>query len=256
MIIFGLSLLLSFIGQITSSIGRTGSTGRVAGDSVIPIICGEQPAGTGFFHKSGHLITAAHVVENCRLADLNIRTRAGQRLEPIEINADRALDLALIRFNESFPSSTFPIKAARTLQVGTQVEIWGFPGGYDGQQALLTVGYIAGSDGFRWIINGAINLGNSGGPIVDLIDGSVIGVAVAKLTPLQSGIESKMRALADTRGAAYSETLPDGTTMQKSEAQIVADVLQYLRSQTQLVIGYATPSDALRVFLMSNGVEP
>jgi hypothetical protein len=36
----------------------------------------------------------------------------------------------------------------------------------------------------------------------------------------------------------------------------VADVLQYLRSQTQLVIGYATPSDALRVFLMSNGVEP
>jgi S1-C subfamily serine protease len=252
MITFLLSLLLSLLPQTTIP----GSSGITARDSVMRIDCGGQPAGTGFLHKSGLLITAAHVVESCTLDELNIKTIAGQRLDPVEINADRRLDLALIHFTERSNPHTFPIKAARTLQVGSQVDIWGFPAGYNGQQALLTVGYIAGSDGFSWIINGAINLGNSGGPIVDLRDGSVVGLAVAKLTPFPVGIESRLKALTDTHGAGYTETQPDGTTIQRSEAQVVADVLEYLRSQTQLVIGYAVPSEVLREFLISNSVEP
>jgi hypothetical protein len=41
-----------------------------------------------------------------------------------------------------------------------------------------------------------------------------------------------------------------------SEAQVVEYVLEYLRSQTQLVIGYAVTVIDLRSFLGSQGLAP
>jgi hypothetical protein len=54
----------------------------------------------------------------------------------------------------------------------------------------------------------------------------------------------------------YTKTMPDGTKANVSEGQIIGDVLTYLRSQTQLVLGHAATSEALRAFFKANKIDP
>src|SRR5207253_2024525 len=118
---------------------------------------------------------------------------------------------------------------------------------------LLTVGDIAGIDHVqvaekkfqtRLIVNAAFNAGNSGGPIINVEDGSVVGIVVSKLAPVPTEIEDALQALHDNKyGMMYNGHKADGTEVQLSEAQVVAGVLNYLRSQTQLVIGQAITAD-------------
>ena len=48
----------------------------------------------------------------------------------------------------------------------------------------------------------------------------------------------------------------NGQTKNVSEAQIVAEILQFLRGQTQLVVGHAVILDDLKAFLSSQGLTP
>ena len=54
----------------------------------------------------------------------------------------------------------------------------------------------------------------------------------------------------------YTAKLADGSTKSFSEAQLVADVLNELRGQVQLVIGYAVSTSDIKEFLQRNGIEP
>ena len=54
----------------------------------------------------------------------------------------------------------------------------------------------------------------------------------------------------------FTKTKPDGSKEQISEAQVTEEILQYLRSQTQLVIGHAVVAKDLRSFLKTNGIDP
>jgi hypothetical protein len=126
---------------------------------------------------------------------------------------------------------------------------------------LLTVGHLAGGESIngirRYVVNAAFNSGNSGGPRLHLETGTVIGVAASKLAPLPPEIQSVLGQLAQQKfGMQWTRTLPDGTTQPISETQIVVEVLQFLRSQTQLVIGHAVVLDDLRSFLVNQGLTP
>jgi len=57
-------------------------------------------------------------------------------------------------------------------------------------------------------------------------------------------------------GMCYTMTLPDGSTHNLVEGQIVASILNELRAQVQLVIGYAVLLDDLRSFLAAHGIDP
>jgi hypothetical protein len=88
-------------------------------------------------------------------------------------------------------------------------------------------------------------------------DGSVIGVVSSKLAPIPPYIESALSALANQKsGFTYTRTLITGKTETISEGQVVAEVLTYLRSQTQLVLGHAVTSQDLMLFLKREGLEP
>jgi hypothetical protein len=88
-------------------------------------------------------------------------------------------------------------------------------------------------------------------------DGSIIGVVSSKLAPIPSYIESALDALANQKsGFVYTRTLASGKTENISEGQVVAEVLTYLRSQTQLVLGHAVTSQDLKAFLKKEDVEP
>ena len=118
---------------------------------------------------------------------------------------------------------------------------------------LLAVGYLAGSEAvngvMRYVVNAAFNSGNSGGPLLHLETGEVIGVVASKLAPLPQYIETILGLLAQQQyGLTWTITLPDGTTQTVGRERLSETVLQFLRSQTQLVVGHAVILDDLRSF--------
>lgn len=244
-----------------------GKGGPVAMESVMRVICPEKNmSGTAFLHKSGKLITAAHVVEGCDLSKLVVLPPTGQPVQVANLAADSELDIALITLKTAIRGRSLQIRTATDLAIGSQVSTWGFPEGYGGRAPLLSAGYLSGIQGFRssssaviqrWVVNAAFNSGNSGGPLVNIEDGTVIGVVSSKLAPMPPDVESAIDALTNQKsGFQYTATRPDGTTFNVSEGQVVATVLQHLRRQTQLVIGHAVNLQDLRKFLQAQGVTP
>jgi S1-C subfamily serine protease len=244
-----------------------GKSRGVAVSSVVRVVCSaEGTGGSGFLHRSGKIISAAHVVADCDKAKLLLVLGSGKRLEVSEVKYNETLDLALLTPKEKISGPSLPISSTPKLAVGSQVTTWGYPAGYNGAAPLLSVGYLAGEDRVktkaglsppRWVVNAAFNGGNSGGPLVNIEDGSVIGVVSSKLAPISPLIESALEVLKKQRsGFTYTKQYPDGTTETVSEGQVVAEVLYYLRTQTQLVVGHAIKSDDVRSFLKANSVEP
>lgn len=242
-----------------------GEARAVALATVFRVICPDKGVqGTGFLHQSGTVITARHVIRDCRRPIVVLTS--GQAIGASVTAEDPDLDLALLKPETPIPGQALRISKAESLGVGLQVSTWGFPGGYFGSQPMLTVGYLAGVEPVRtesgkvvaqWVVNAAFNHGNSGGPIVDVSRGEVIGVVDSKLTPLSEKAIGALRALQGQHsGFVYNYTMADGSAEQMSEGQVVALVLDELREQVQLVIGNAITLGDLKTFLLSHGIAP
>lgn len=245
----------------TDSAGRGGG---IATQACVRVLCpAANSAGTGFLHSSGKVITAEHVVRGCSSVTL---MRSDLTAVPGTVIAvDPILDLALIEAAHAITGAPLQISAATSLAIGAHVSTWGYPGGYSGSSPMLSAGYLAAMDGRQiggrlvrqWVVNAAFNSGNSGGPLLLIETGEVIGVVSSKLAPISAHAQSALTALqAQTSGFMYTATRPDGTQEQVSEGQVVAMVLNELRAQVQLVIGYAVLLDDLRSFLTANGLTP
>lgn len=243
-----------------------GSSAESALPSVFRILCPkENSAGTGFLHKSGAVITCYHVISNCAPSDVFLLGLAGRAdVTNIIQNADK--DLALLFLDREIKAPVLALSTNDQNAIGSQISTWGFPSGYGGIAPLLSSGYLSGIDHAkgptgkrirRLVVNAAFNSGNSGGPLVDIENNAVIGVVASKLAPLPPDIEKALSALkSQTYGFEFTRTSADGKQEKLSEAQVIEEVLQYLRSQTQLVIGQAVPLGDLRAFLIANGIEP
>jgi serine protease Do len=245
----------------TDLAGRTQSDAQ---SSVVRVICtATNLGGTGFLHRSGRVITAAHVVAGCSERQVVVLTWT-RRTFAATVVADQKRDLALITPTDPINGRSFPISSYRTIPIGSAVISWGFPAGYTGRTPLLTLGYLAGHDSVKldsaiaeqWVINAAFNGGNSGGPVLDVETGAVIGVVSGKLAPLPDEIESILKALkANDSGLNYTGVTAEGEKVTLSESQMLERVLEYLRSQTQLVVGYAVSLSDLRKFLAEQHLE-
>lgn len=219
--------------------------------------------GTGFLHKSGFILTAAHVISKCQHPKL-ITPRGAVDLT---IKAqDARLDLALLKAATPVPGTPLTIRTDPNLNIGAPVAIWGFPGGYYGDAPMFSAGYLAGADTRKvspteqvtqWIVNAAFNSGNSGGPLVVIETGEVIGLVSSKVTGLSDSTQTALAALqGQGSGFVYTATKPDGSTISFSEGQVVAMVLEDLRNQVQLVIGRAVIIGDITDFLKANKIEP
>lgn len=244
--------LLSCVSTIQAQVEDPARGGWSAANSVYRIECPDQNrAGTGFGHKSGRIITAEHVVRGCDAKLLKVieATGAVTGVKSFVVDADHDLAL-LIPTVDHFVKVPFDIASESTFTMGAQVSTWGFPEGYGGSIPLLTVGYLAGVDKYeknpniivrKWVVNGAFNRGNSGGPVLDTKTGKVCGVISSKLAPMPKDIQTNLQELQE-KGS--------------HEGQTTAKILTYLRNQIQLVIGFAALTIDLRKFLKDNGVEP
>jgi S1-C subfamily serine protease len=141
--------------------------------------------GTGFFVSTdGHVLTNQHVVEGCRVFQVN---RVGALPETAQLlAADKENDLALLKTN--LKQSDIPGFRSR-VRVGESVAIYGFPlTGLLATTGNFTVGNITATAGLRddtrqYQISAPIHGGNSGGPLMDR-SGNIIGVIVSSLNPM------------------------------------------------------------------------
>lgn len=244
-----------------------GFTAEVALPSVFRVVVpSTNKAGTAFLHKSGWVITAAHVVEGAKAEDITLLDYKANVYKVTRVLSDPDTDIAILSPEKQISLEALALANDDTLKIGTQITTWGFPGGYYGYRPLLMSGYLSGVDVEvtkskqqvrRWVINAAFNNGNSGGPVVSIETGEVIGVVSSKLAPLPSDIASALNALKNQKsGFTFTRTFSDGKKDTVSEGQVVESVLEYLRQQTQLVIGLAVTHADLITFLKAQGIDP
>jgi serine protease Do len=147
-----------------------------------------QGAGSGFFiSPDGLIVTNNHVVEG---ADkINVRLVDDTELQAKVVGRDPATDVALIKVDGKQPFTPLPLGDSDTLRVGEWVMAVGNP---LAMEHTVTVGVVSAkgrtlgispdlnSRSFENFIqtDAAINLGNSGGPLVNL-RGEVVGMNTA-----------------------------------------------------------------------------
>ena len=143
-------------------------------------------AGSGFFISTdGLIVTNNHVVES---ADkIRVRLADNTELSAKIVGRDPATDVALIRVDSKGPFTSLPLGDSDTLRVGEWVMAVGNP---LAMEHTVTVGVVSAkgralglSEATRSFENfiqtdAAINLGNSGGPLVNL-RGEVVGMNTA-----------------------------------------------------------------------------
>lgn len=239
-----------------------GSNGLAVSKAVFRLLCpSHNRSGTAFADQSGLLLTAYHVIQDCPANDLEARSADGRVIKVSTAIWNVALDVAALTPTVPLSGPRLQLSTRPQLDFGIQVSTWGFPEGYLGANPLLSVGYLAGEQPVpvpggivtHWVINAAFNAGNSGGPVFDLEDGTVIGIVDTKLAPIPQPIIDAIKVMTkNPNGVQYPAVGADGKPMNLSEAQIVAAVLDYLHSQTQLGIGTAIKSGDVTAFLKAN----
>ena len=147
-----------------------------------------RATGSGFIlDKEGHIVTNNHVVDGAE--EITVRLWDGKEFPAKTVGMDPDTDLAVIKIE---PDEELPVARlgdSSQLKVGQFAIALGSPRGFEGS---LSFGHISAlgrenlaglaAQGLRFQnlvqTDAAINLGNSGGPLVN-IDGEVIGINIA-----------------------------------------------------------------------------
>jgi S1-C subfamily serine protease len=164
-------------------------------------------SGSGFFvSKMGHVITNAHVVNNCN--KVTIGDNANKQVPAEVVNTDKSNDLALLKLStlemasaESksliqklgivvVPLASKGLLRDEDVRLGEKVLVAGYPfGEFFSDTIKVTVGVVsatrgAGDDSGQFQLDAAVQPGNSGGPIYDS-GGNIVGVVISQLDKLK-----------------------------------------------------------------------
>jgi S1-C subfamily serine protease len=167
----------------------------------------QSGTGSGFFvSKMGHVITNAHVVQNCK--KVTIGDNANKQVPAELINTDRSNDLALLKLStlemasaESksliqklnivvVPLASKGLLRSEDVRLGEKVLVAGYPFGELFSNTIkVTSGIVsatrgAGDDSGQFQLDAAVQPGNSGGPIYDS-GGNIVGVVISQLDKLK-----------------------------------------------------------------------
>lgn len=183
----------------------------------LPVTQGDEAGvfnGAGFVVavQRGWVVTNAHVASRS-IASLRLRARIGSWSPTRRVYVDPYLDLAIVAAIEPQrlgQVTAAPLHCERPPEIGHAVGAFGHPWGLD---FTGTRGIVAGS-GERYgagalLIDAPINSGNSGGPLVSLDTGRVVGVSTSALQGTE-GVENLNFAVAAHQLCRILELLRDG----------------------------------------------
>lgn len=235
--------------------------------SVLMIVCRKEGGkGTGFVLSGGEVVTTnAHVVGTCSAEELEgVSAVSNEQVKFLRMRTDPNRDLALLCATKPLPFS-LALNGDGNPPVDTEVETWGYPLRYEGSAPILSRGYVAGYTEGRdeqneiknppvrhLIVNGALNPGNSGGPLIDRSTGKVIGVVVEKWRLFSPFVELAITALQHSptgTGSAMSYTDPSGKTVRLMNEQITAAALKEVYDKSQVMVGEAISVSELNAFI-------
>jgi serine protease Do len=142
--------------------------------------------GTGFFvSREGLVVTNAHVVESCSSIAVLQYPLASVNL----LGKDEDKDLALLLLDGATPAAIATLRRSPP-SLGEPVVIAGFPlAAFMGNELQVNPGSVNSEAGVlgdetRFSITASVQVGNSGGPVLDKY-GRVIGVVVSKLNEVR-----------------------------------------------------------------------
>lgn len=169
--------VLDTTGAIGSSQGSSGpsqGSNKTSGSS-----------GTGFFvTDKGHIVTNNHVIDGC--SNLTVVLAGSPATTATVIARDKTNDLAILK---SALSPTVVPSLQKSARVGGNIFVYGFPlSGLLATSGNFTIGSITAMSGMSddsrmYQVSAPVQLGNSGGPVIDKM-GNVVGVVVGKLNAL------------------------------------------------------------------------
>jgi len=194
--------------------------------------------GSGFLcHSKGYILTCAHginltdklaVLPPQPLDEFNQLTL--ERVHPIDVivaQHDPLNDVALLKIvnppSLSVPNNIFG--SENTSKVGSSVCYLGFPFGQSGlhtikvSQSIISSKVKSENGTKQYQIDAMVHEGNSGGPLVDLQTGQVIGIISGRFSPTgnHGGVRIGNYALGTESTISYATSINYGLELMKSE---------------------------------------
>ena len=205
--------------------------------------------GTGFLTSKGYVVTAYHVVKGAhRIVGL---TPHGSYLRLNLVKYHDKHDLALLEPETCWSNGVnVEFKEGSQFSKGEVVFTLGYPLAYSGPEPILTVGFLSNlqeKEGTkRLVVNAALNIGNSGGPLFNL-QGRLLGVVTAR-SIFPSPIVSLALQVFSRPGVdlVYGELeLPGGVKEEVSLSKIMLSLIKWVMDNIQTNIGEAVSAEHL-----------
>jgi S1-C subfamily serine protease len=145
--------------------------------------------GTAFIIMHGLAITNLHIVDGCRVVEVNLK---GAKARAAVLSRDAQNDLAVLGIkSDSVRRLAKPPKWRLSLRQGEDVIVFGFPladilaPGGNVTTGVVTALAGVGNDPAFFQLSAPVQPGSSGGPVLDR-GGNLIGIVVAKLDEVTS----------------------------------------------------------------------
>jgi S1-C subfamily serine protease len=225
----------------------------------IDVDVGEQSGnGSGLVvDDKGTIITCHHVVRPNGRSPTRIRIeKEGSYFDPSIVRLEPYKDVAILRAQGLAGTCTF--KRFSDIEVGERCLIFGHPLGISHLSVLDAMVSAKGRHMIRDFpydcvqIDGRVNRGNSGGPVVDPETGEVLGIVTAKYIPFLRSVEDLQQFVRANRvnssgGGVAIMGIDFGRLV-----NAVFDMVDLLAGSLQLVqvgIGYVIPYDVFAEYL-------
>ena len=172
--------------QLLAKIESTNNDTATEPDYIIQESNQIKSMGTGFvINTNAHIVTNHHVISDCKRIEI-INSKINSRAKVLF--SDEINDLAVIKSNSPVNSYAF-LRGGRGIRAGEDITTVGYPlGTILGESVKVTTGNISALTGFDndttiMQITAPIQLGNSGGPVLDM-SGNVVGIVSSKINEL------------------------------------------------------------------------
>jgi len=193
--------------------------------------------GSGFLcHSKGYVLTCAHLINlTYKLAmvlpqpinDFNPLTL--ERVNFFDVNVaqyDAENDVALLKISNTLSISGPDniLGDDHQVMVGSSAAYLGYPFGQSGLHALKLSSSIISSKVIstntrQYQLDAMIHEGNSGGPLIDIATGKIIGIISGRFSPTGNGggIKIGNHAIGTESSISYATTISYGKELLKSE---------------------------------------
>jgi len=223
---------------------------RVRGVSVQDIIAhasslhamGVVSKGTGFLVHSGYAVTAYHVVEGAYKIECLTPQNTIVELELEKYN--ELHDIALLKPGYRWSKGISIKSSIPHFKKGDLVFTLGYPLRYRGPEPILSAGFLSSIQERKGvktlIVNAAFNVGNSGGPLLNL-QGELLGVVVAKTVIIEPLIGIALQVLERPGVELVYGTieLPGGIREEVTLSKIIRTFMRWVIENVQTNIGEA-----------------